>query len=66
MILNIGMPIICRENCKNLELVNNEEYKIINFDKRKQLITINNESFPDYNYDDFQNTFFTSVWYNYP
>jgi hypothetical protein len=57
MILNIGMPIICRENCKNLELVNNEEYKVVGFDKRKQLITINNENFPDYTYDDFQKYF---------
>ena len=28
LILNVGMRIICRENCKKLELVNNEEYRV--------------------------------------
>ena len=57
MVLSVGMPIICRENCKKLDLVNNEEYKVVGFDKRTRVITINNENFPEYSFDDFQKYF---------
>lgn len=40
LVLNVCMPIICRENCKELELVNNEEYKVVGLTNAKKLLRL--------------------------
>jgi hypothetical protein len=57
LILNVGMPIISRKNCLKFDIVNNDEYKVVGFDKRKKMIMINNETKPNWTYNEFQEYF---------
>jgi len=57
LILNIDMPIISRKNNIKFDVVNNDEYKVVGFDKRKKMIMINNETKPNWTYNEFQEYF---------
>ena len=57
LILNIGMPIIARKNNLKFGICNNDEYKIVNFNKRFKTITINHKEKEEYTYDEFQEHF---------
>lgn len=57
MILMVETPIICRENCKKRNLINNEEFKVLNFNKNTEKIFINREEDNEFTYDEFRKYF---------